>query len=141
MSRTDADHQAARFDRVYRANEQTYGAQPSLELVRYVDQCLPAGGSGLDLAAGLGRDTLALAERGFAMTAVDVAEEGLRHLATVARERGLADRVAVVMQDMADYDYPMDALDVIVATTALDHIERDKCLAILPKVAAALKIT
>lgn len=141
MSRTDPQHQAERFDRVYRANEQTYGDQPSQELVRYVDQCMRAGGRGLDLGAGLGRDTLALAERGFFMTAVDVAEEGLRHLAEQARRRGLGDRIEVIVRDMAAYDYPMDSLDVIVATTAFDHIERNKCLAILPKVAAALTAT
>ena len=141
MSRTDPRDQAARFDRVYRANEQTYGDRPSQELVRYVDQCMRGGGRGLDLGAGLGRDTLALAERGFFMTAVDVAEEGLRHLAEQARRRGLGDRIEVVVQDMAAYDYPMHSLDVIVATTAFDHIERDKCLAILPKVAAALTAT
>lgn len=138
MSRTDSQHQAERFDRVYRRDEHTYGAEPSQELVRYVDQCLPGGGFGLDLAAGLGRDTLALAARGFAMTAVDISAEGLRHLEEQARERGLGDRVCVKEQDIVAYDYPVGTLDVIVATTAFDHIEREKCLAILPKVAAAL---
>jgi len=137
MSRTDPQHQAARFDRVYRADDRTYGTEPSRELVRYVDQCV-RGGRGLDLAAGLGRDTLALVERGLVMTAVDVAEEGLKHLAEEARRRGLADRVTVVRQDIAAYDYPLQALDVIVATTAFDHIERAKCLFILPKIASAL---
>jgi len=137
MSRTDPQHQALRFDRVYRTDDHAYGDQPSQELVRYVDQCV-RGGRGLDLAAGLGRDTLALAERGLEMTAVDVAEEGLQHLAEEAQRRGLADRVQVVCADIVTYDYPQHALDVIVATTALDHIERRACLAILPKIAAAL---
>jgi cyclopropane fatty-acyl-phospholipid synthase-like methyltransferase len=137
MSTTDPQHQAARFDRVYRADEHTYGAEPSKELVRFVDQCV-RGGRGLDLAAGLGRDTLALAERGIDMTAVDVAEEGLKHLAEEAQRRGLSERVHVVCADIVTYDYPQHALDVIVATTALDHIQRRDCLAILPKIAAAL---
>ncbi len=138
MTRTDPQHQAQRFDRVYRNDDQTYGAAPSQELMRYVDQCVRGGGRALDLAAGLGRDTLALAQRGFHVTAVDVAEEGLRHLTEQARQRGLADHVAVVVQDIAAYAYPIKAFEVIVATTAFDHIERDKSRAVLPKIATAL---
>lgn len=138
MARTDPEHQAERFDRVYHENEQTYGAEPSQELIRYVDQCVRRGGRALDLAAGLGRDSLALAERGLFVTAVDVAEEGLRHVAEQARQRGLADHITVVVQDITAYEFPANVFDVIVATTAFDHIARDKCRAILPKIAAAL---
>lgn len=141
MTQTDPKHQAERFDRVYQDNDQTYGAAPSQELIRYVDQCVRNGGRALDLAAGLGRDSLALAQRGLHVTAVDVAEEGLRHLTEQARQRGLADRVAVVAQDIAAYAYPSKAFEVIVATTAFDHIERDKARAVLPKIAAALTDT
>lgn len=52
------------------------------------------GGHALDLAAGLGRDSLALVERGLFVTALDVAEEALRYLAKHARQRGMADHVA-----------------------------------------------
>jgi hypothetical protein len=72
------------------------------------------------------------------MTAVDVAEEGLACLAEEARRRGLAEWVAVVCGDIVNYDYPQQALDVIAATTVLDHIDRSRCLAILPRIAAAL---
>src|SRR5262245_49323641 len=101
MARTDPEKQAERFDHVYHKNAQTYGAEPSQELVRYADQCVRRGGRALDLAAGLGRDTLALAERGLHVIAVDVAEEGLRHLAEQARQRGLENRVSIVVQDIA----------------------------------------
>jgi cyclopropane fatty-acyl-phospholipid synthase-like methyltransferase len=141
MTQTDPTHQADRFDRVYREDEQTYGTEPSQELIRYVDQCVRSGGRALDLAAGLGRDTMALAERGLHVTAVDVAEEGLRHLAEQAQERGVAHLVTVVVQDIAAYAYPIKAFEVIVATTAFDHIERDKSRAVLPKIAAALTET
>ena len=141
MSRTDPQNQAKRFDRVYGDDGHTYGTEPSQELIRYVEQCVRHGGQALDLAAGLGRDTLALAKRGLQVTAVDVSEEGLRHLAEQARERGLADRVAVVVQDISTYAYPLQTLDVIVATTAFDHIDRENCQAVLPKIAAALAPT
>jgi cyclopropane fatty-acyl-phospholipid synthase-like methyltransferase len=138
MTQTDPQHQAKRFDRVYSANDQTYGGEPSPELIRFVDQCLRGHGRALDLAAGLGRDTLALAQRSLHVIAVDVAEEGLRSLVALARERGLDDRVEVVVQDIAAFVYPQKTFDVIVATTAFDHIERAACRAVLPKIAAAL---
>lgn len=141
MTQTNPKDQAKRFDRVYRADDQTYGTEPSRELIRYVEQCVRHGGRALDLAAGLGRDTLALAQHGLHVTAVDVAEEGLRHLEEQARERGLGDRVAVVVQDLAAFAYPIKEFEVIVATTAFDHIERDKSREVLPKIAAALTDT
>jgi cyclopropane fatty-acyl-phospholipid synthase-like methyltransferase len=84
---------------------------------------------------------LALAQRGLHVTAVDVAEEGLRSIEDQARKRGLADRVAVAAQDIAAYRYPSKAFDVIVATTAFDHIERNTCRTLLPQIAAALTDT
>jgi cyclopropane fatty-acyl-phospholipid synthase-like methyltransferase len=138
MSQTNPQQQAKRFDEVYRRDDQTYGAEPSQELIRYVDQCLRGGGKALDLAAGLGRDSLALAERGLHVTAVDVAEEGLQHLAQEADKRGLTKRIDTVIDDITRYTYPPRTFTVIVATTAFDHIERAKCRAVLPKVAAAL---
>jgi cyclopropane fatty-acyl-phospholipid synthase-like methyltransferase len=138
---TDPKHQAERFDRVYHNDDQTYGTAPSQELIRFVDQCVHSKSRALDLAAGLGRDTLALAQRGLHVTAVDVAEEGLRHLMEQARQLDVADHVSVVIQDMAAFEYPTKAFEVIVATTAFDHIERDKFRAVLPKIAAALTRT
>ena len=139
MTKTNSKHQAKRFDRVYHRNEQTYGTEPSQELINFVEQCVRRGGEALDLAAGLGRDTIALAERGLHVTSVDVSAAGLRHLAVRAGELGVAERVTLVVQDINAIEFPVKAFDVIVATTALDHIEREKCRAILPKIAAALK--
>lgn len=43
----------------------------------------------LDLACGRGRNALFLAEQGYAVTAVDIAEEGLQQLRNEAARRGL----------------------------------------------------
>lgn len=53
-----------------------------------VSGLLPVG-RGLDLACGRGRNTLELASRGFAMTAVDFSEEALAQLADTAAVEGL----------------------------------------------------
>jgi cyclopropane fatty-acyl-phospholipid synthase-like methyltransferase len=49
-------------------------------------------GSVLDLASGDGGSSLFLAQQGFAVTAVDIAEEGLKRLAQSAREHQLSIR-------------------------------------------------
>lgn len=46
-------------------------------------------GSVLDLACGDGRNSLYLAERGFAVTGIDIAEVGLERLQRTARDRAL----------------------------------------------------
>ncbi len=60
---------------------------PDAWLVR-VASLLPRGKL-LDVACGRGRNALWLAEQGFAVTAVDIAAEGLRQLADEARRRKL----------------------------------------------------
>ncbi|WP_305042735.1 class I SAM-dependent methyltransferase [Geoalkalibacter sp.] len=61
--------------------------QPDPWLLR-IRPLLPVGPL-LDLACGRGRNALYLAEQGFAVTALDLAEEGLRQLRAEARRRNL----------------------------------------------------
>jgi len=50
---------------------------------------LPTAGQALDLACGRGGNALFLAEQGFSVTALDIAEEALAQLADEAARRGL----------------------------------------------------
>jgi SAM-dependent methyltransferase len=58
---------------------------------------LPTG-SVLDLACGRGRNALFLAERGYAVTAIDASGEGLAQLAAEAQRRGL--QITLLQQDL-----------------------------------------
>jgi SAM-dependent methyltransferase len=54
----------------------------------------------LDLGAGQGRDSLALLEAGFAVTALDYAESGLRELRARAQTAGTAQELTVAAHDV-----------------------------------------
>lgn len=86
--------------------------QPAVVLQEHVEE-LP-GGRALDVATGGGRNALFLAERGYAVDAIDVSEEGLRIARERAEERGLADRIEFVRADVEEYDLPREAYDAIV---------------------------
>ncbi|MEJ5357755.1 MAG: methyltransferase domain-containing protein [Desulfobacterales bacterium] len=69
---------------------------------------LAPGRRALDVAAGNGRNALFLAEQGFAVDAVDIAEEGLSRFA------GKNPRVRAVCADLDLFDIPRERYDLIV---------------------------
>jgi hypothetical protein len=70
-----------------------------------------APGAALDLATGQGRNALHLASHGWAVTAVDISDEGLRR----AREAAIRAHVALdtVQADIDAYDYGVAKWDLI----------------------------
>ena len=78
----------------YAAEGYSYGTEPNEFLVQCLPrlQSLPRGAGVLCLADGEGRNGVWLARQGFAVTSVDIAEEGLR------KARALAERVGVPLQ-------------------------------------------
>ncbi|SRR6056297_2641715 len=109
------------FFEPYDRDQIAYGDQPSAPLAAYLRQ---AGGQGLafDLAAGAGRDTLALAAAGYDVMAVDLSERGLQRIVERAEAAGLADLVATRVADVREVGFPVGELSALVATTMLDHI-------------------
>lgn len=108
------------FDAYDRKNV-AYGEHPSAPLEAYLHQ---VGGSGpaLDLGAGAGRDTVALARAGYDVTAVDLSARGLERIRERAENEGLAERVQTQVADVREVDLPTGTLAAIVATTVLDHL-------------------
>jgi SAM-dependent methyltransferase len=91
-----------------------------------------AGGRILDVGAGTGTGTLALA-RHFeqaSVTALDVSDEMLHHLRVRAAERGVADRVHTVQADL-DTEWPtLEPVDLAWASASLHHMaDPDRVLA------------
>jgi SAM-dependent methyltransferase len=83
---------------------------------------IPAGGRLLEIGPGTGKATVALAERGFAITGVELGA----HLAAVAR-RKLASfpAVGIVVADFEQWEPERADFDAIVAFTAFHWIARD----------------
>ena len=85
----------------------------------HADPCLlvdlPTAGTALDIASGLGAQTLWLAERGFSVVALDISNTAMDSLLADARDAGLGDRVE---GRACDFDHGLPAalgsFDVIV---------------------------
>lgn len=88
------------WDERYRERFESYGAEPN-DFLRSVAERLPEGPV-LCLAEGEGRNAVFLAERGHAVTAVDLSPVGLANAAALAKERGVT--IETVQANLADYD-------------------------------------
>jgi len=76
----------------YAAESLLLGPHPSsflAERIDWIDALVP-GRKALDIACGEGRNSIFLARRGFAVTGIDISEEGLAKAARWATEEGLA---------------------------------------------------
>ena len=88
-------------------------------------------GRALDLAAGEGRNSVWLAERGWSVTAVDFSRVGLEKGRKLSAARGIADRqVDWVVADLSEYEPARAAFDlVLIAYLQVDAALRDRVLA------------
>lgn len=135
------------FFEPYDRDEIAYGDVPSAPLAAYLRQVISAeSGSSdreqvaaLDLGAGAGRDTIALAKAGFHVTAVDLSERGAERIAQRATESGVADRVETHVANVCDYAIAPNSLDAICATTVLDHIEAESAQQVWARMVAGLR--
>src|SRR5580704_11337099 len=96
---------------------------------RLVDRSFPNAGMALDLAAGLGRHALWLADRGWQVSAVDVSEVAIGKLSQAAGQ--LIVKINLFAIDAAEYDFEPAGFDLIVLFYYLD-----RCL--FPKIVSAL---
>ena len=117
----------ATWEERYRTAAPGGEAEPSLQEFMPL---LPRG-TALDIAAGSGRNAIALARAGWRVVAVDFAMTGLRGLAALAQREGLP--IATVA---ADLDEPLPlrpkAFDVILNISYLDR-------ALVPQLKGALR--
>ncbi len=113
------------FYNAYDRDEIAYGIEPSAALADYLTQTVATATQplrGIDLGAGAGRDTLALAASGYDVESVDLSERGLARIAERATARMLSDRVQTRLADVRHIEFPVATYDAVIATTVLDHI-------------------
>ncbi len=125
------------FFEAYDRDDIAYGIEPSQVLVGYLSQ-VAGGGRAIDLGAGAGRDSLALAAAGYDVTSVDLSERGLERIKERARAAGLAERISTQLNDVREVSMPAGSLDAIVATTVLDHINAAEAQAVWNRMTSAL---
>jgi SAM-dependent methyltransferase len=124
--------QAALWDRKYKEGLPSL-TKPDPYFVaayeRLVNDSFPNAGRALDLAAGLGRHALWLAERGWQVSAVDVSEVALGKLGQAAGQLNL--NVTLLALDAAEYTFEPAGFDLIVLFYHLDRT-------LFPKIVSAL---
>ncbi|WP_404310242.1 class I SAM-dependent methyltransferase [Neorhodopirellula lusitana] len=117
------------FD-AYNREEIAYGMEPSAALQAYLEQLGGADGQvgdrpigrAVDLGAGAGRDSIALAAAGYDVISVDLSDRGLARINERAAEHHVAERISTKLCDVREFDFPGNHFDAVIATTVLDHI-------------------
>lgn len=127
------------FFEPYDREEIAYGDIPSAPVAAYLTQISGIQpGKAVDLGAGAGRDTLALAKAGYDVTAFDLSERGLQRIAQRAAEQGVADRVTTQVADVREIQLAPESCSAIIATTILDHIPIDDATKLWQRLTEAL---
>jgi SAM-dependent methyltransferase len=97
---------------------------------RFAVQVFPNAGTALDIAGGLGRHALWLAQQNWQVSVVDVSEVALRKLGEAAKDRHVD--LGLVQADAADYSFEPARFDLIVLFYHLDR-------RLFPRIVTALK--
>jgi SAM-dependent methyltransferase len=118
------------WDERYRGGEHT-GEAPHPLVAEYAAKLPP--GRALDVACGLGRHALHLAEHGWQVTAVDSSHVAIEMLRERARERGLNVDARLADLERDEFLIEPDSYDLIVVTC---YLQRD----LFPSIKAGLRI-
>jgi SAM-dependent methyltransferase len=102
--------EASHFNRMYYKGT-TFNKRPNVLLMSAIKE-LPSG-KALDLGTGQGRNAVYLAEKGWNVTGIDIAEVGLKQASTLARELGL--KINFVNQDAEKFEYGQEQWDLVAA--------------------------
>lgn len=93
--------------------ERVWSDNPNVQLVRYAADLPP--GSALDVGSGEGADVLWLAQRGWAVTGVDISDVALRRCAELAERAGVAGRTSWQQADALSWAAPERSFDLVSA--------------------------
>lgn len=129
-----ANRLQAFWNQRYAGADFAYGTAPNDFLVSCLAK-LPPGGRVLCLADGEGRNGVWLAQQGFQVTSVDIADAGLRKARRLADHAGVT--LATVHADVTRFDLGQGAWDAIVSIFL--HLPAPARRALHARCAAALK--
>ncbi len=109
----------SRWDERYGADEFFFGTEPNGFLATVAPGL--KRGKALCIAAGEGRNSVFLAQLGFAVTAMDASSAGMEKTARLAAKRGVT--VEPVVADLAEFAIGVEAWDLIVSVFC--HMARE----------------
>jgi tellurite methyltransferase len=115
MSRSDQEKWNAKWT----AERAAAAYEPQRLLLTHA--ALLSGGRALDLACGLGQDTIWLARQGYEVVAVDISRVALSVAQERARAAGVSERIQWQQQDLDQWRPPAAAYDLICVFRFLDR--------------------
>jgi SAM-dependent methyltransferase len=124
----------SQWDERFAAEHYVYGTRPNAWLAAQAGRIAP-GGRVLCLGEGEGRNAVWLAERGFAVTAVDGSAVGLEKARRLAAQRGVV--IATEVADLADHRLEPASADAVVLIFL--HLPPALRAAVHARAAAALR--
>ncbi len=102
---------------------------PSRDLTKYIDT--PRGKRALDVACGVGRNTIFMAQNGFSVDALDISEVAIAKLSEYARNTNDPDLINPILTDLESFTPQEKTYDLIVMANYLDR-------RLIPKLSKAL---
>ncbi len=118
-----SENERASWNRRYREGSH-YSFEPDSFLVEaydeFVSPLFPQGGVALDVAGGIGRHTVYLAERGWRVTLNDISEVGIANARTVAKQRALRN-IDYAICDTLDFDFGHARYDLVLVFFYLER--------------------
>jgi len=111
------------YDKVYSTGTQVFGLGKPEEIVMAAARLLPPHGKVIELGAGQGRNSLALAEQGFQVLALDISPIGVEFMTQTAEKKSLNYFEAKIadVRDNIKGQY-----DLVVSTLMLHHLSIDE---------------
>jgi tellurite methyltransferase len=111
-----------RWDARWAEPKSAHVREPHPLLVRFVLRNPQVRGRALDVACGVGQNTVWLAQRGFTVDAVDISPVALEHAQRSAAEVGLAPRaVNFIQADLEGWSPTVEAYDLVVGFRFLNR--------------------
>ena len=93
--------------------------KPSINLVNHLDKCV--GKRALDLGCGAGRNTIYLAQNGFSVDALDIAQIALDALHVELQKQNLTKYVNTKLSDLDNFEAQKDSYDLALMCNFLDR--------------------
>ena len=123
MDPTQADEVFAHWEEKYGSSDGVWSGHVNAALAQIAAD-LPAGRA-LDLGAGEGGDALWLAERGWAVTGIDISPTALARAETAAERAGLSERVTWVAADLDTWS-SSQSFDLVTASFLQSPVALDR---------------
>jgi tellurite methyltransferase len=121
------DAMISKWNPIYSQSGQEH--YPPIEVLAENDFLLPATGTALDLACGLGANAIFLAERGLVVTAWDISVVAVEKLTAYAVQQGL--NINACQEKITAESFTKCSFDVIVVSRFLDRTLSDAIIGAL----------